>query len=67
MKKLSVLFLAMRMMVIYHHRVLYSGYVGNFIPPELEVVKYVYIVITIMNYVLWKGREGVFALSSMLI
>ena len=34
---------------------------------EIRMVKYVYIVITIMNDVLWKGREGVFALSSMLI
>ena len=34
---------------------------------EIRMVKYVYIVIIIMNDVLWKGREGVFALSSMLI
>ena len=34
---------------------------------EIIMVKYVYIVITIMNDVLWKGREEVFALSSMLI
>ena len=31
-----------------------------FIPPELEMVKYVYVVITIMNDVLWKGRDGDF-------
>ena len=34
--------------------------------PELEMVKYVYIIITIINDILWKGREGDFALSSML-
>ena len=32
-----------------------------------RVVKYVYVVITIMNDVLWRGREGVFALNRMLI
>ena len=32
---------------------------------EIRMVKYVYIIIMIMNDVLWKGREGVFALSSM--
>ena len=34
---------------------------------ETRKVKYVYIVIMIMNDVLWKGREGVSALSSRLI
>ena len=34
---------------------------------EIRMVKYVYIVITIMNEVLWKGREGVVAISRMLI
>ena len=29
---------------------------------EIRMVKYVYIVITIMNDVLWKGREGVLPL-----
>ena len=40
---------------------------GFFKRPELEMVKYMYIMITIMNDVLWKGRKGVFALSSILI
>ena len=34
---------------------------------EIRMVKYLYIVIMIMNDVLWKGRKGVFALSKMLI
>ena len=34
---------------------------------EIKMVKYVYVVITIMNDVLWRGREGFFALSRMLI
>ena len=34
---------------------------------QLRNGEIMYIVITIMNDLLWKGREGVFALSSMLI
>ena len=34
---------------------------------EIRMMKYVYVVIKIMNDVLGRGREGVFALSRMLI
>ena len=45
---------------------------ANFYTPritngEIRMVKYFYLVITIMNAVLWRGRDGVFALSRMLI
>ena len=36
-------------------------------PPELEMVKSVVVVKTIMNDVLWRDRESVFAFSRMLI
>ena len=34
---------------------------------EIRIMKYLYVAITIMNDVLWRGREGVFALSRLLI
>ena len=34
---------------------------------EIRKVKYVYVVIKMMNDVLFRGREGVFAFSRMLI
>ena len=34
---------------------------------EIRMVKYVVVVITMMNDVLWRGREWVFAASRMLI
>ena len=49
------------------HRVPRSGYLQIFIHPELEMVKYLYVEITIVHDVLWRGREGVLALSRMLI
>ena len=52
-----------RELLRYKHKVLQNGYLQIFLPQELEMVKYVYVVIKIMNDVLWRGREGVFALT----
>ena len=47
-----------------------NSYTLRFRNGEIRMVKYLYVEITIVNndvLVLWRGREGVFALSRMLI
>ena len=48
----------------YSHRVLYSGYLRIFIPPELEMVKCCN---NNNKRRRWRGKEGFFALSRILI